>query len=111
MRFPTAGPRNRNWSLSGAGNPPPRRWASAGKQQSARTTNGRARRGSRMIVYDTRTRPAGSYTGTVRCIIACALLAAAAPAADDSLSREMLAAHNAVRAIVKVPPLIWSDQL
>ena len=42
----------------------------------------------------------------------CSLLAAASsPAADESLSREMLAAHNSVRATVKVPPLVWSDQL
>ncbi|HUA21252.1 MAG TPA: CAP domain-containing protein [Bryobacteraceae bacterium] len=30
---------------------------------------------------------------------------------SPSLSREMLAAHNAVRAQVNVPPLIWSRQL
>ena len=32
-------------------------------------------------------------------------------AAPSSLSREMLAAHNAVRARVKVSPLAWSDRL
>jgi uncharacterized protein YkwD len=30
---------------------------------------------------------------------------------QQSLSREMLAAHNAVRARVKVAPLAWSDRL
>jgi pathogenesis-related protein 1 len=48
----------------------------------------------------------------VRSIIVCAVLAAAATAAgEDSLPRETLAAHNAVRATVKAPPLIWSDKL
>jgi uncharacterized protein YkwD len=35
---------------------------------------------------------------------------AAAPAAS-SLSRDMLAGHNAVRARVAMPPLTWSDRL
>ena len=65
-----------------------------------------------MIVYDTRTRPAGRYTCTVRATIVCAILAAVATGAgEDSLARDMLAAHNAVRATVKVPPLVWSDNL
>ncbi len=29
----------------------------------------------------------------------------------STLAREMLVAHNAIRAEVKVPPLVWSDQL
>ncbi len=32
-------------------------------------------------------------------------------AAVSPFAREILAAHNAVRAEVKVPPLVWSDQL
>jgi pathogenesis-related protein 1 len=48
----------------------------------------------------------------VRFIVVCAVLTVSATAAgDDSLSREMLAAHNAVRATVKTPPLIWSEKL
>ena len=40
------------------------------------------------------------------------LAAAAAPPADLSqFARDMLAAHNAVRARVKVPALSWSDHL
>jgi pathogenesis-related protein 1 len=40
------------------------------------------------------------------------LLAAAATAADeDSLARDMLTAHNEVRAKVGVPPLAWSENL
>lgn len=35
----------------------------------------------------------------------------AAQTASDSLSKEMLAAHNAVRAKVGVPALSWSDEL
>jgi uncharacterized protein YkwD len=35
----------------------------------------------------------------------------AAASAPPSLSREMLAAHNAARARVKVAPLAWSDRL
>lgn len=55
----------------------------------------------------------GGYTGSVRSTVVCALLAAAAATAagENSLSQDMLAAHNAVRATVKVPPLIWSDRL
>src|SRR5689334_16354874 len=30
---------------------------------------------------------------------------------QSSLGRDMLAAHNAVRARVHVPPLVWSDRL
>jgi pathogenesis-related protein 1 len=37
------------------------------------------------------------------------LLAFAAPAAN--ISQEMVAAHNAVRSRVNVPPLSWSDKL
>src|SRR3954471_4051918 len=52
------------------------------------------------------------YTGSVRWTFVFALLAAVATrAADDSLSRDMLAAHNAVRATVKVAPLVWSEKL
>src|SRR4051794_28455076 len=29
----------------------------------------------------------------------------------SSLSRDLITAHNAVRAVVRVPPLIWSNQL
>jgi pathogenesis-related protein 1 len=39
------------------------------------------------------------------------LAAAALAAADDRFARDMLAAHNAVRARVKVPPLKWSAKL
>ena len=39
------------------------------------------------------------------------MFAAAATAADDSLERDMLAAHNAVRAKVGVGPLAWSQKL
>jgi pathogenesis-related protein 1 len=44
--------------------------------------------------------------------MACVFLAAAClTAADDTLSRDMLTVHNAVRATVNVPPLVWSDKL
>jgi uncharacterized protein YkwD len=40
------------------------------------------------------------------------MLAAAATAADEGpVAREMLAAHNAVRAKVGVAPLVWSETL
>jgi uncharacterized protein YkwD len=39
-----------------------------------------------------------------------AVLATPAPAADD-FSARILAAHNAERAAVSVPPLVWSDSL
>jgi pathogenesis-related protein 1 len=39
------------------------------------------------------------------------LLAGTGGAAEGRLPREMLAAHNAVRARVGVPPLAWSEQL
>jgi uncharacterized protein YkwD len=40
------------------------------------------------------------------------MLAAAATAAEDGpVAREMLAAHNAVRAKVGVPALVWSETL
>ena len=38
-------------------------------------------------------------------------LAVAVPAQDSDLAREMLSAHNAVRAKVGVGPLKWSDDL
>jgi pathogenesis-related protein 1 len=48
----------------------------------------------------------------VRATIVYALLTAAATAAgEDSLARDMLVAHNGVRATVKVAPLVWSDNL
>jgi uncharacterized protein YkwD len=40
-----------------------------------------------------------------------ALAAAAAMAADDPGAREMLVLHNDLRAAVKAPALVWSDQL
>jgi pathogenesis-related protein 1 len=49
----------------------------------------------------------------VRSTIVRALLALAAvtAAGQSSISQEMLAAHNAVRAKVSLPPLSWSDKL
>src|SRR5947209_4114184 len=113
MRLPTAGPRKRNWSPSGAATPPPRRCPKAEMQQSASRTKERSRKGRRMIVYDTRTPLPDSYTCSVRSTIFCAWLAAFAATAvgENSLSQDMLAAHNAVRATVNVPPIIWSDKL
>ena len=43
------------------------------------------------------------------CCIFVALAATAQP--DGALSRDMLAAHNEMRARVEVPPLHWSDRL
>jgi pathogenesis-related protein 1 len=40
-----------------------------------------------------------------------AVLAWAAAAQTGSIERDMLAAHNAVRARVDVPPLVWSETL
>ena len=54
-----------------------------------------------MIVYDT----------GVRAVILLALAAAATAADEGPLAREMLAAHNAVRAKVGVPALAWSEDL
>jgi pathogenesis-related protein 1 len=54
-----------------------------------------------VIVYDT----------GVRTLILCGLAMAASAAEDGSLARDMLAAHNAVRAKVGVPPLVWSEKL
>ena len=39
------------------------------------------------------------------------MAAAATAVGENSLSQDMLAAHNAVRATVTAPPLIWSDKL
>jgi pathogenesis-related protein 1 len=57
-------------------------------------------------VYDTR------YDSGVRPLAACLLLTALASAAGETpLARDFLAAHNAVRAKVGAPPLVWSDKL
>ena len=52
------------------------------------------------------------YTAGVRRFAVWILLAAGAFAAGDTpLARDFLAAHNAARAKVGVPPLEWSDKL
>jgi uncharacterized protein YkwD len=47
----------------------------------------------------------------VRALILCALAVSAAGAEDEPMAREILAAHNAVRATVGVPALAWSESL
>ncbi len=47
-------------------------------------------------------------TGTVLCVL---LAVAATASGEDSFAREMLDAHNAIRAAVKVAPLVWSERL
>jgi uncharacterized protein YkwD len=46
-----------------------------------------------------------------RAAILLTLTVALVPAQDSDMAREMLAAHNAVRAKVGVPPLAWSEDL
>jgi uncharacterized protein YkwD len=43
--------------------------------------------------------------------IVCLLATAATAADEESLARDMLTAHNEVRAKVGVPPLAWSENL
>jgi uncharacterized protein YkwD len=52
------------------------------------------------------------HNRAMRGIVVCAIsIAAASAAADSTLMREMLDGQNAVRAKVKVPPLVWSETL
>lgn len=51
------------------------------------------------------------YTAGVRRLAVWILLVAGASGADDSMAREMLAAHNAARAKAGTPPLVWSAKL
>jgi pathogenesis-related protein 1 len=52
------------------------------------------------------------YTSGVRPLAACLLLTALASAAGETpLARDFLAAHNAARAKVGAPKLVWSDRL
>src|SRR3954451_1583490 len=50
----------------------------------------------------------GLYTAAMRLAFLCMVAAAIA---QDAMQRDMLAAHNAVRSKVGVPPLAWSDEL
>jgi uncharacterized protein YkwD len=47
----------------------------------------------------------------VRILAVVAAISTGLPAAPPPLARDMLAAHNAVRRQVGVPPLSWSDRL
>lgn len=47
----------------------------------------------------------------MRIAILCMLAAAAMAADENQLARDMLTAHNEVRAKVGIPPLAWSDNL
>jgi pathogenesis-related protein 1 len=54
--------------------------------------------------------PQNTGRRTLRLLLAIAG-AAGAQTPPSALARDLLAAHNSVRARVKVPPLVWSDQV
>src|SRR5512140_3623808 len=51
------------------------------------------------------------YRGDMRLAPLILVFAAGSAGADSRLDREIVSAHNEIRAQVGVPPLVWSDHL